>query len=132
MKKTILLVDDEPHVIRVLRLMLEREGYLVESANDGREALGKMASTRPDVMVSDIQMAGMDGRELCRTTRERYPDEHFPIFVMTSMTASQEREWVRELANVEFLEKPLSPRQLIARLSTYFATLGTTPENHHA
>jgi len=121
MKKTILLVDDEPHVIRVLRLMLEREGYDVWSANDGNEALDKMSARRPDVMVSDIQMAGMDGRELCRTVRQRYPDETFPIFVMTSMTASQEREWVRELANVEFLEKPLSPRQLIARLTTYFA-----------
>ena len=128
MKKSILLVDDEPHVIRVLRLMLEREGYEVASANDGNEALEKMAARRPDVMVSDIQMAGMDGRELCRTVRSRYPDETFPVFVMTSMTASQEREWVRELANVEFLEKPLSPRQLIARLTTYFAT----PENPHA
>ena len=131
MKKSILLVDDEPHVIRVLRLMLEREGFEVASANDGNEALEKMAARRPDVMVSDIQMAGMDGRELCRTVRTHYPDETFPIFVMTSMTASQEREWVRELANVEFLEKPLSPRQLIARLTTYF-TNAATQENPHA
>jgi len=131
MKKSILLVDDEPHVIRVLRLMLEREGYEVASANDGVEALEKMAARRPDVMVSDIQMAGMDGRELCRTVRARYPDETFPIFVMTSMTASEERAWVRELAQVEFLEKPLSPRQLIARLTTYFAN-AATQENPHA
>jgi CheY-like chemotaxis protein len=132
MKKTILLVDDEPHVIRVLRLMLEREGYLVASANDGVEALEKMAARRPDVLVSDIQMAGMDGRELCRTARERYPDHAFPIFVMTSMTGSEERDWVRELPNVEFLEKPLSPRQLIARLSIYFTALAATQENTHA
>ncbi|MGJ9419162.1 response regulator [Massilia sp. CMS3.1] len=131
-KRTILLVDDEPHVIRVLRLMLEREGYEVASANDGAEALEKMSARRPDVMVSDIQMAGMDGRELCRTTRARYPDDRFPIFVMTSMTASGEREWVRELPNVDFLEKPLSPRQLIARLTTYFANAATSPENTHA
>jgi len=132
MKKTILLVDDEPHVIRVLRLMLEREGYEVWSANDGNEALDKMNARRPDVMVSDIQMAGMDGRELCRTVRTRYPDETFPIFVMTSMTASQEREWVRELANVEFLEKPLSQRQLIARLTTYFTNAAAPQENPDA
>jgi CheY-like chemotaxis protein len=130
-KRRILLVDDEPHVIRVLRLMLEREGYDVNTANDGNEALTKMAAGRPDVMVSDIQMAGMDGRDLCRTTRARYPDERFPIFVMTSMTAASEREWVRELANVEFLEKPLSPRQLIARLTTHFNAL-PQQENTHA
>ncbi|MFC5477438.1 response regulator [Massilia suwonensis] len=130
-KRTILLVDDEPHVIRVLRLMLEREGYEVASANDGAEALAQIDARRPDVMVSDIQMAGMDGRELCRTVRARYPADGFPIFVMTSMTASSEREWVRELANVDFLEKPLSPRQLIARLATYFAA-ATQQENTHA
>ena len=131
-KRTILLVDDEPHVIRVLRLMLEREGYEVASANDGAEALEKMLARRPDVMVSDIQMAGMDGRELCRTVRERFPSEPFPIFVMTSMTASGEREWVRELANVDFLEKPLSPRQLVARLAAHFAQAAPQPENIHA
>jgi CheY-like chemotaxis protein len=131
-KRMILLVDDEPHVIRVLRLMLEREGYEVASANDGNEALEKMRARRPDVMVSDIQMAGMDGRELCRTTRARYPDEPFPIFVMTSMTASGEREWVRELANVDFLEKPLSPRQLVARLAAHFANAAPQPETTHA
>lgn len=131
-KRTILLVDDEPHVIRVLRLMLEREGYEVASANDGAEALEKMHLRRPDVMVSDIQMAGMDGRELCRTVRARYPDARFPIFVMTSMTAANEREWVKELANVDFLEKPLSPRQLIARLAAHFTSAAAQQENTHA
>lgn len=128
-KRTILIVDDEAHVIRVLRLMLERSGYLVISANDGNEALAKMAGQRPDAMVSDIQMAGMDGRELCRTVRARYPDESFLILVMTSMTASDERDWVRQLSNIEFLEKPLSPRQLVARLATNF--MSTPPENLH-
>lgn len=131
-KRTILIVDDEAHVIRVLRLMLEREGYAVQSAADGAEALALMAAGRPDVMVSDIQMDGMNGRDLCRTVRERYPDETFPILVMTSMTASSEREWVRNLAHVEFLEKPLSPRQLVARLAAHFASLPTLPETHHA
>jgi CheY-like chemotaxis protein len=130
-KRTILIVDDEAHVIRVLRLMLERSGYHVISASDGNEALEKMADGRPDAMVTDIQMAGMDGRELCRTTRARYPDDRFLILVMTSMTASDEREWVRQLDHIEFLEKPLSPRQLVARLATAFPVLTTLPENVH-
>jgi CheY-like chemotaxis protein len=122
-KRTILIVDDEAHVIRVLRLMLERSGYQVISASDGNEALAKMAERRPDAMVSDIQMAGMGGRELCQTVRTRYPDELFLILVMTSMTAADEREWVRQLPRVDFLEKPLSPRQLVARLATAFTDL---------
>jgi DNA-binding response OmpR family regulator len=77
-------------------------------------------------------MAGMNGRDLCRTVRERYPDDSFPIFVMTSMTASAEREWVKGLAHVEFLEKPLSPRQLVARLAAYFASAPTKQETPDA
>ena len=134
--KKILITDDEPHVIRILRLMLEREGYLVETANDGYESLEKMAGFAPDVLISDIQMEGMDGRELCRTARQRYPQRVFLILVMTSMTGMDERSWVRELPNIEFLEKPLSPRQLVARLATYFASLPpatqSTGETSHA
>ncbi len=128
----ILVVDDEAHVIRILRLMLERAGYLVRSANDGNEALAVMADFEPDVMISDIQMAGMNGRDLCRTARERYPERRFLILVMTSMTAAEERSWARELPNTEFLEKPLSPRQLVARLQTHFAALDAAPENTDA
>jgi len=131
-KHRILIVDDEAHVIRVLRLVLEREGYQVEGAADGFEALDKMQTRRPDVMVSDIQMDGMNGRELCHAARERYPDEPFLILVMTSMTASGEREWVRKLKNVEFLEKPLSPRQLSTRLAAHFAALATQQEKPDA
>jgi CheY-like chemotaxis protein len=131
-KRTILIVDDEPHVIRVMRLMLERDGYRVISANDGNEALALLAAGRPDVMLTDIQMAGMNGRDLCHATRERYPQELFLILVMTSMTAVEERSWVRNLNNVEFLEKPLSPRQLVARLAAYFNALPAGLETPHA
>ena len=131
-KRTILIVDDEPHVIRVLRLMLAKEGYQILSANDGNEALALLATARPDVMISDIQMAGMNGRDLCHATRARYPDEPFLILVMTSMTAAEERSWVRNLDNIEFLEKPLSPRQLAARLATHFNALSAMPEMPHA
>lgn len=131
-KRSILIVDDEAHVIRVLRLMLEREGYRVLCAADGAEALALMVESRPDAMISDIQMAGMNGRELCRAVRERWPDEHFLVLVMTSMTAADERAWVRTLPKVEFLEKPLSPRQLVARLADHFNALQNGPETQHA
>jgi len=117
----ILLVDDEPHVLRILRLSLEREGYAVATASDGNEALAKMAERLPDVLISDIQMDGMDGRTLCPLARATYPNHPFLILVMTSMTAIEERGWARALANTEFLEKPLSPRQLVARLARHFS-----------
>ncbi|TWI69748.1 two-component system OmpR family response regulator [Pseudoduganella lurida] len=126
-QRHILLVDDEPHVLRVLRLALEREGYSVTTASDGHAALACMAERLPDVLISDIQMDGMTGRELCPAARRTYPDHPFLILVMTSMTALDERNWARELPNTEFLEKPLSPRQLVARLSRHFAALALAP-----
>ena len=126
--KNILIVDDEPHVIRILRLTLEREGYRVESACDGTAALQKLRNFDPDVMISDIQMPGMDGRALCRTVRATYA-RPFLILVMTSMTAIEERDWVNQLAATEFLEKPVSARYLVKRLADYFATQTATPSS---
>ena len=123
-QRHILLVDDEPHVTRVLRLALEKAGYAVTVAHDGHAALACMAQQLPDVLISDIQMDGMDGRTLCPLARSTYPDHDFLILVMTSMTALEERSWARQLANTEFLEKPLSPRQLVARLAKHFAAPG--------
>lgn len=130
--RRILLVDDEPHVIRILRLTLEREGYEVRSANDGHEALGVLEHYAPDVMISDIQMDGMGGQELCTTARARYPERRFLIMVMTSMTAMDARSWAGKLTDTEFCEKPLSPRKLSARLSSYFATLQSSGDAHDA
>jgi DNA-binding response OmpR family regulator len=86
------------------------------------------------VLISDIQMDGMDGRTLCPLARRTYPGHAFLILVMTSMTALDERAWARELSNTEFLEKPLSPRQLVARLGRHFAALAAAsnqPEPTH-
>lgn len=120
-KKSVLIADDEPHIIRVLKLTLEREGYDVMSADDGQEALKKLEQSRPDILISDLQMPRMGGRALCETARQLYPQDKFLILVMTSMTALDERDWVGRLSNTEFLEKPVSPRRLIARLANYFS-----------
>lgn len=115
--KRILIVDDEPNVIRVLKLMLERAGHVVSTAADGKAGLASVLANPPDVLVTDIQMPHMTGRELVRAIQQHMPERRFPIFVMTSMTAREEREWVRAIPHLEFLEKPVSPRQLVGRLA---------------
>lgn len=119
-KKTILIVDDEPHVIRVLRLTLEREGYEVDTANNGVQALEKMTAQLPDVLITDLQMPKASGRILCETACTRFPQSELLIIVMTSMTAVDERNWISAYKGIEFLEKPISPRQLVSRLAAYF------------
>jgi CheY-like chemotaxis protein len=117
----ILIVDDQPHVIRVLKINLETEGYKVDTASNGHEALQQIAANEPDVLITDIQMPGMGGQELCQSIQANMPTRKFLIMVMTSTTERDQRDWVKNITHLEFLEKPLSPRKLISRLKQYFS-----------
>ena len=130
--KSILIVDDEAHVARVLQLMLERAGYRVRIAPDGLAGLSQALAEAPDALVTDIQMPHMTGRELVAALHRELPDRRFPIFVMTSMTAREERDWVRGYDNLSFLEKPLSPRQLVVTLARHFETAAQARGDEHA
>jgi DNA-binding response OmpR family regulator len=118
--KRILIVDDEPHVRRVLQLSLERAGYDVKIEHDGQAGLEHVLADPPDALITDINMPRMTGREMLKALHAARPAREFPVFVMTSLTEREERVWVREIPNVDFLEKPLSPRELVARLARHF------------
>ncbi len=122
--KRILIVDDEPHVIRVMRLALERAGYEVSEAGNGEMALLQIAENLPDVMITDIDMPRMTGETLCKEIQRTMPERTFRIYVLTARAELEHREWSAALPNLDFMEKPVSIRKLIARLETYFS--GTT------
>lgn len=115
----ILIADDEPHVLRILKMSLEREGYAVEVCANGREALEMIRRAPPDVLITDIQMPLMDGEELCRQIEQTMPQRNFAIFVLTSRTEIEHREWSREIGNLQFLEKPVSIRDLTEKLACH-------------
>lgn len=110
--KRILLVDDEPIVLRVMRLALQKDGYQVDVAMNGEDALAKIAESCPDVLITDIEMPGLTGKQLCQHIQETMPDRKFPIFVSTSLTSLEHREWSKHISNLVFLEKPISIRKL--------------------
>jgi CheY-like chemotaxis protein len=118
--KHILIADDEPHMARVLQQVLERAGYTVKTVRNGLEALQAVRNRQPDILVTDIQMPIMNGKALCETLAVELPQREFPIFVMTSMTDREHREWTAEIAGITLLEKPLSTRLLIQRFQTHF------------
>ena len=118
----ILIVDDEPHVLRVLKMSLEREGYAVEVCANGRQALEVIQREHPDVLITDIQMPLMDGEELCRIIEQSMPQRRFLIFVLTSRTEIEHREWSRDISNLQFLEKPVSIRELTEKLANCSAS----------
>ncbi|MBA1445289.1 MAG: response regulator [Chromatiales bacterium] len=119
--KKILIADDEPHAIRILRQSLERAGYQVEGAQNGLAALEKVREQVPDVLITDIQMPRMSGKELCAQIVEEMPQRDLLIFILTSRTEIEHREWSANIDNLVFLEKPISIRKLIANLDEYFS-----------
>jgi CheY-like chemotaxis protein len=119
--KRILVADDELHMIRVIKLFLERAGYQVDTASNGQEALDSILLDPPDVLLIDINMPRMTGQQLCMALQKQLPERKFPILVMTSMTDRENRDWTQKIPNTALLEKPLSMRVLIADLARRFA-----------
>jgi CheY-like chemotaxis protein len=120
--KRILIVDDEPHVIRIMRLALEKAGYSVEEAGNGQQALEKIRSNPPDLLISDIDMPRMNGRELCSRIMEEMPERKFGIFILTARAEDEHRYWSTAMGNLDFLEKPVSIRRLLGRLDQFFVS----------
>lgn len=114
--KKIYIADDEPIPIRVLKMSLERKGYTVESFVNGQKALEQIRKANPDALITDIEMPVMTGEELCKSIQAEFPERRFPIFVVTSVTDLAHRDWARQMANLTFLEKPVSMRRLSTEL----------------
>ena len=119
--KKILIADDEPHIIRIIRLALERAGYQIDSAPNGEAALEKIHQQHPDILITDIQMPRMTGEELCKKINNEISERKFLIVVSTSRTEIEHREWSQEIPNLMFLEKPVSTRKLLSVLDDYFS-----------
>lgn len=119
--KRILIVEDEPHIIRILRLALERNSYQVSAAMNGKEGLASIQETEPDILITDIDMPVMSGDQLCKHIEAEMPDRKFLIIVLTSRAEVEHRQWSEEIPNLVFLEKPISIRRLVNQLDDYFA-----------
>lgn len=117
----ILIVDDHAPVIRVLKLGIEDAGYAVDTATNGAECLTKLCAGHPDFLVTDIDMPRMSGKELCLAIEEQFPDRSFPIVVLTSRTEMEHRDWTRNIANLTFMEKPVSVRRLLSHIGSCMA-----------
>ena len=116
----ILIADDEQYVTRVLKLVLQQEGYDVTCVNNGKQALDMYNNVRPDIIVTDVKMPHMSGRELVEAIRHSNGDSEIPIVVMTSTLESENRDWVGGVDNVSFVGKPVSPRDLVRIVNDYF------------
>jgi len=112
-KETILVVDDEANIIELAKMYLQNEGYVVESARDGREALTKIKSLQPALVVLDLMLPEVDGWEVCRKVRA---DSDVPIIMLTARSDDVDKIVGLELGADDYLTKPFNPRELVARV----------------
>jgi len=113
---TILVVDDEEPIQELLRFNLEKEGYVVCGATDGQEALKHVDSDHPDLIVLDLMLPGMDGLEVCRRLRSNPKFQHIPIIMLTAKGEEIDTVLGLELGADDYMTKPFSPRELLARI----------------
>jgi two-component system, OmpR family, alkaline phosphatase synthesis response regulator PhoP len=113
MNVKILVVDDEPEIVRVLRGYLERAGYQVLAAYDGSEALRRARQEAPDLIILDLMLPGMDGMDVCRAVRQ---SSDVPIIMVTARVEETDRVLGLELGADDYVIKPFSPREVVARV----------------
>lgn len=112
----ILVVEDEPDIRRLIRYHLAQEHYQVVEAEDGEKALRLLQREKPDLIVLDLLLPGMSGLELCRALRERPETARFPILMLTAKAGEADRVLGLELGADDYLTKPFSPREMVARV----------------
>ena len=113
MANTVLVVDDEKNIVQLARLYLTKEGFRVEAAYDGAEALAKAKLLRPDLIVLDIMMPELDGLAVCRELRKT---SNVPIIILTARGDDVDRIVGLELGADDYVTKPFNPRELVARV----------------
>jgi DNA-binding response OmpR family regulator len=111
--KTILVADDEPTLVATLKYNLERESYGVITAADGESALAAARAHRPDLILLDLMMPGLNGLEVCRIIRR---ETHVPILILTARGAETDKVAGLEIGADDYVTKPFSVRELMARV----------------
>jgi len=123
MPKKILAVDDERHIVRLVQVNLERAGYEVVTAFDGKDALEKVASEQPDLVVLDVMMPYMDGFEVLQNLRKNPNTRELPVIMLTAKAQDADvfRGWQ---SGVDcYLTKPFNPMELISFVKRIFKSL---------
>jgi len=115
--KTILVVDDEPKIVQLVRDYLERAGFAVRSAQDGKTALSLARAEKPDLIVLDLGLPGMDGLDV---TREFRKTSNAPIIMLTARSEETDKLVGLELGADDYITKPFSPKELVARVRAVF------------
>ena len=130
-KGRILVIDDEKDLLELVRYNLESDGFNVKSARDGEMGLAAAKRELPDLIVVDLMLPGIDGLDVCRSLRSDTRTTHIPIIMLTAKSAESDRILGLELGADDYITKPFSPRELIARIKAILRRTSApqTPSN---
>jgi DNA-binding response OmpR family regulator len=121
MASTVLIVEDDPHAVELVRLYLSHDGHEVLIAGDGINGLRLAREAHPDILVLDLMLPGMDGLEVCRAIRE---ESAVPIIMLTARVEEEDRLAGLDLGADDYVTKPFSPRELAARVKAVLRRAG--------
>ncbi len=120
-REKILVVDDEVKIVRVVRAYLEKEGYQVLEAYDGRQALDVARKERPDLLILDLMLPELSGWDVCRTIRQ---ESDVPVIMLTAQDEDTDKIVGLELGAGDYVTKPFNPKELMARVHAILRRIG--------
>jgi two-component system phosphate regulon response regulator PhoB len=123
----ILVVEDEPDIAALIAYQLTREGFRVETANSGPEALAAVSKSVPDLLILDLMLPGVSGDDVLASLRDEPATESIPVLVLTAKKQPEDRIRGLELGADDYLTKPFSPRELVLRVKAILRRFGDAP-----
>jgi DNA-binding response OmpR family regulator len=124
MKARILVVDDDPDITKLVKSILEAEDYMVYSADSGEQALGEVPKLKPDLIILDIILPGMDGYDTCKILKTRDRTSPIPIIILTIKSSVEDRIIGLNVGADDYITKPFDPGELAARVEAVLRGYG--------
>ncbi len=127
MKATILVVDDEKDILELVSYNLQKEGFHIETSQNGEDALEKIRSDRFDLLILDLMLPGIQGMELCKVLKSDNETASIPIIMLTAKSEELDKVLGLEMGADDYITKPFSPRELVARVNAVLRRTGEKP-----
>ena len=128
-KLEVVIIEDEEHIVELLKYNLEENGYNVHVALDGKEGLGLVAKVMPDVLLLDLMIPEIDGFEVCKKLKQEEKTRELPIIMLTAKSSEMDKVIGLELGADDYLTKPFSVRELLARVKAVLRRSNQSPKS---
>jgi len=121
--KHVLVIDDDVHIRRVIELKLKNAGYQVIIAENGEDGMKMINAQRPDAIITDVEMPKMGGKEIIRRTNKLKKEHPFLTIIISCSIGFEEHQWVADMQDTHFMEKPFSLNKVLECIDQYFGVI---------